>query len=730
MYFRFILILLLTVTLEHSSFSAPLFPLQEQTLQMSAEALKAKNYPAARDSAFKAPNGPTRSFMLGVASYRLGKWDEATDYLATSGEDFALLADYALYYRADALTRLARYNEALELLEKLKKNYPVSPLSRAVNSLYADTLFNKKDFQGALSACKTFIEMHPSGKDALKASLQAALCREALGDKENAVSELRSIWINYPNTPVAAQAESNLQRLKSENIPVPPFTTDEMFKRGIILYDLGKYNEALATFEALSRQSLTDDLAMKLAFKTAQTLFKSRRYTEAEQAFTKLTACADKKISYEAAYWLARTLDKTGKEQQAIASYLKLVDSFPKSELADDSLFQAALIKKTHDDQPGAIIALDRLIDQYPSSVFRSRAFWEKAWTSYLAKDYKTAADCLKQLLDRVPYREKALYWLGRAEEASGNKEPADAAFARLVEDYPFGFYTLRYKKDAGLKNVQLPSLDSETVSSTPLPSGYDRVKALISLGLFDEARMELSANKRKGTGKSRVVDLARLYWEIKDYHSALGCFPKVDRNSLATWGFSYPIVFRESIARCAADYGIPESLAYSIIRAESRFSPTALSPVGAVGLMQIMPSTAKALASGKSKLINKIRLTSPDLNISLGLKHFKNLLVRFNGKLVPAVAAYNSGATPVDRWLKMSGTLRNDEFIENIPYPETREYVKNVLTNMELYNSLYNLEKPTGDTASEKSPSSSFSGPVETSLNLETDRKSPKEQH
>jgi soluble lytic murein transglycosylase len=725
MYFRFILILLLTVTLEHSSLSAPLFPLREQTLQMTAEALKARNYLDARDSAIKAPNGPIRNFLLGVASYRLGKWEETVNYLATSEKDFALLADYALYYRADALTRLARYNEALELLEKLKKNYPASPLSRAVNSLYADTLFNKKDYQGALSAYETFIEMHPSGKDALKASLQAALCREAMGDKENAVSELRSIWINYPNTPVATQAESNLQRLKSENVPVPPFTTDEMFKRGSILYDRRKYNEALVIFEALSRQSLTNDLTMELAFKTAQTLFKFRRYTEAEQAFTKLATCPDKKISYEAAYWLARTLDKTGKEQQAIASYLKLVDSFPKSELADDALFHAALLNKTNGEHPGANILLDRLIDQYPSSVFRSRAFWEKAWTSYLAKNYKTAANCLNQLLDFVPYREKALYWLGKAEEASGDKASADAAFARLVEDYPFGFYTQWYKKDAGLKNVQLPSLDIETVSSTPLPSGYDRAKALISLGLFDEAGMELSAIKRKGVGKSRVVDLARLYWEIKDYHSALGCFPKVDRNNLATWGFSYPIVFRESITRCAADYGIPESLAYSIIRAESRFSPTALSPVGAVGLMQIMPSTAKKLASGKSIVINKIRLTSPDLNISLGLKHFKNLLVRFNGKLVPAVAAYNSGATPVDRWLKMSGTLRNDEFIENIPYPETREYVKNVLTNMELYNSLYNLEKPTGNTASDKSPSSSFSGPFDTSLYQETDRKS-----
>jgi soluble lytic murein transglycosylase len=728
MYFRLIFIILLTISLEHSSFSAPLFPLQEQALQMTAEALKAKNYPAAIDSAFKAPNGPIRSFMLGVASYRLGKWDDAEKYLATSGEDFTLLADYALYYRAGSLSRLARYDEALELLKKLKKNFPASPLSRAVNSLYADTLFNIKDFRNALNACETFIERYPSGTDALKASLLAALCREALGDKESAVSELRGIWLNHPNSPVATQAESNLQRLKTENIPVPPFTTDEMFKRGIILYDLGKYNLALETFNALSKQSLTNDMTTKLAFKTAQALFKSRRYSEAEQAFTKLAVCNDKAISYEAAYWLARALDKNGKEQQAIAAYLKLADSFPKSELADDALFQAALIKKTHGEHSGAIIVLDRLIDRYPSSVFRSKALWEKAWSCYLAKDFKISADCLKELLDNTSYREKALYWLGRTEEASGENESASAAFSKLAEEYPFGFYNLQHKKSAGRKNDQLPSLDSETVSSTPLPSGYERIKALISLGLFDEARMELAANKKKGAAKSRVADLARLYWEIKDYRSALGCFPKFDRNSLPIWGFSYPIAFREAVTRCTADRGIPESLAYSIIRAESSFSPTALSPVGAVGLMQIMPSTAKLLANGKTKEINKFQLTSPELNINLGLKHLKYLLVRFNGNLVPAIAAYNSGAAPVDRWLKMSGTLRTDEFIENIPYPETREYVKKVLTNIEVYNSLYDLDKPTADTVSDKVLSPSLSGPVETSLNHETNRKSHKE--
>lgn len=725
MYFRLFFALLLSISLEHSSFSAPIFPLQEQALQETAQALRQKKYSAARESALKSPNGPIRNFLLGVASYHLEKWDETEKYLVKSAEDFSLLADYALYYRADSLSHLARYDEALELLDKLKKDYPASRLSRAINSLYADTLFNKKDYQGALKASQAFIYTYASGADALKASLQATLCREALGDKQRAVNELRNIWLKHPNTLVAAQAESNLQRLITENITVPSFTFDEIFKRGVILYDLGKYSQALETFNTLSRQSVNDDRKIKLAFKTAQTLFKSRRYSEAEQVFSKLAASANREISCETSYWLARTLDKKGREQEALVSYLKFADNFPHQELADDALFQAALAKKDQGDHKGAVILLDRLIEHYPSSNHKSRAIWEKAWVYYLTKDFRNSADCLKQLLASPSYREKSLYWLGKAEQASGEKEPANTAFSRLAEEYPFGFYTLHYKKETGLKNEQIPVLHSDFVSSLPIPPGYERVKALISLGLFEEARLELAAIKNKGADKSRIIELARLYWEIGDYRSALACFPKAERSNPTIWGFSYPMAYRETISSYAAEYGIPESLAYSIIRAESSFSPTVLSPVGAVGLMQLMPATAKSLAKEKSKEINTFQLTSPDLNIRLGLRHLKNLLVRYNGNLVPAVAAYNSGATPVDRWLKMSTASRNDEFIENIPYPETREYVKKVLANIEIYNSMYKQVIPAADTAPERPSPLPFSGPpVQTSLHQETDSK------
>jgi soluble lytic murein transglycosylase len=726
-YFRLFFAFLLSISLVHSSFSAPppFFPLQDPALQETAQALSQKKYASAREKALKAPDGPVRNFLLGVTAYHLEKWAETEKHFSGSAENLELLADYALYYRADALCHLARHDEALQLLDKLKKEYPGSRLSRAVNSLHADTLFNKKDYQGALKSSQSFIKTYPSGTDSLKASLLATLSREALGDKQGAINELRDIWLNHPDSAVATQAETHLQRLRSEGITVPPFTFDELFQRGVTLLDRGKYPPALETFDTLSRQTLTDDRKNRLAFNKAQTLFKSRRYDEAEQVFAKLVTSKNQEISTESVYWLARILDKKGQEQEALPSYLKFADSFPLSELADDALFLAALCKKNQGDHSGTVIILDRLIVQYPSSNYKHRAMWEKAWLFYRTKDLQNAAEGLQQLLAIPAYREKSLYWLGKTRQASGERELANSSFSSLAKEFPFGFYTLHFKKETGLKNDQIPALDSDFISSIPVPFGYEKVKALISLGMYQEARSELVAIRNKGVDKSLMIGIARLYWEIGDYRSVLACFPYAQGGNPAALGFSYPMAYRETIAGYSTEYGIPEYLAYSIIRAESNFSPTVLSPVGAVGLMQLMPATAKSLVKGKSRGLNTFQLTSPDLNIRLGLKHLKNLLVRYNGNLVPAIAAYNSGATPVDRWLKLPTAALSDEFIENIPYPETREYVKKVLANIEIYNSMYNQEIAPADTAPESLSSLPFSSPpLQTSFHQHTDGK------
>jgi soluble lytic murein transglycosylase len=185
----------------------------------------------------------------------------------------------------------------------------------------------------------------------------------------------------------------------------------------------------------------------------------------------------------------------------------------------------------------------------------------------------------------------------------------------------------------------------------------------------------------------------------MDDYRSAMGLFQQghlvTDTgNTPSVWAAIYPAGFHELVSRHTANVGLDEGLTYALIRAESNFLPTARSPVGALGLMQLMPATARETARSTGDDVTSPQLTNPEVNIRIGTRHLKDLLIRFNGNIVSAVAAYNAGSTPVRRWRKNFPTLQEDEFIENIPYPETREYVKKVLASREVYRRLYSLNE------------------------------------
>jgi soluble lytic murein transglycosylase len=345
----------------------------------------------------------------------------------------------------------------------------------------------------------------------------------------------------------------------------------------------------------------------------------------------------------------------------------------------------------------------DKLVAKYPSSPLASRGRWESAWTRFTRKDYAGAEEKLRQLVPNPAQREKSLYWLGRVLELRGEKEKAAQTYNTLVKEYPFGFYALYYRKAHGMKCDSLPSLRQVNPSAIPIPAGYEKVKALMAFGMTKEATNELGSIRRKGIGETATLNLARMYWEISDYRSALSLFNGAGSENPLAWSFAYPIAFWKEVSEVAEKEKVPISLAYSIIRAESSFSPAARSPVGAVGLMQVMPATAKAIGT-----VAASDLTAPHINVKLGLHHLKNLLRKYDGNVVLAVAAYNSGATPVDRWRKRFPTLKGIEFIESITYGETRDYVKKVLAAMEIYRELYEIREATPATGPEINTASS----------------------
>lgn len=707
MFYRHVTFLILILLCFISVSRASLLPPEDESLLLSAELLRNNEYSEARVALLKARPTPKRDFVLGVTAYHLEKWEESERFLATSPECFPLLGDVALYYRAIALSQLSRPAEALLLLERVRKEYPNSPFVRSATLLIADTLFQGKEYQRALTAYRAFRNEYPSGNDSIKALYHSALCREKLGDLEGAVNELREIWFSYPTKSVAGQAESQLERLRQETTSVPPYTPEELFRRGCTLYDQRDYRKAEDVFSALSADSLPEKLRGALAFKTAMSQYRLKKNTAAKESFARLASPASPYPEYavEASYWLAQIHDRIGENTEAVDTFLELATTHPGSPLADNALFYAALIRKHEGAHRDALALFRKILADYPASSHAPRSLWEAAWSLYLSGDYLQAANTFALLANDPAWREKALYWQGRSLGYSGSGEAARSVFAVIQREFPTGYYALNIEKETGSRHTRIPHLEPSLHASLPEPSGMERAQALISLGLHAEARKELAAAKRRN-GNSFKGSLAHagLYLAMNDYRSAMGLFTtealnRDDASVSYTWAILYPAGFNDIVSRHTTNVGIDESLTYALIRAESSFSPTVRSPVGALGLMQLMPATAKDTAKGMGEMVSTFQLTNPEVNVRIGTRHLRDLITRFNGNLVSAVAAYNAGSTPVIRWRKNFPTLREDEFIENIPYAETREYVKKVLAAREVYRRLYGLKDSPGLT-------------------------------
>lgn len=238
------------------------------------------------------------------------------------------------------------------------------------------------------------------------------------------------------------------------------------------------------------------------------------------------------------------------------------------------------------------------------------------------------------------------------------------------------------------------------TFKDPRLQAFFDRARELTTLGFYEWARWELYEIERKTRNPSYLKSLMTAYELVHSYHRsayigetyfsprrvAIGA-----ENGRSLWEFAFPQAYQESVTTYAKKFGIPEEMVWAIMRAESHYKSDVISPVGAKGLMQIMPQTAKQLV----RLMNEgefseEQLIDADTNIRWGARYLARLSEKFEGLLPLIAASYNAGPHRTENWVHSFGNLEMDEFIEHIPFLETRDYVKKVVRNFGVYKTLY----------------------------------------
>jgi soluble lytic murein transglycosylase len=666
-------------------------------LAQAATRLREKDYAAAAELARKTGESPQRTFLMGVALLRAGKAEEALPLLAEAEAKLPLVADYAALLQAEALLMLKKYPEASAKAASMAKAYPASLLVRRSEKLNSDILYEAGDHAAAFKTYQAFVEKYPSGADSVEALFQAARCREEAGDANGSAQVYRNIWLNNPTSAQSKKSLERLNQLEKSGVKTAAFTPEELLRRASSLANHNDFSSSLQQLQAIPSEGQAAAVTSRIDLRTGMNQYRLRSWKQAEKSLAKAAGSTIPGIRSEARFWLAKSLERQGQDERAFVLYLELAGEGRKQEFADNALMEAAGLRRSQGKYSEAARLFGQVATGFPDSNFNPRSAWEVGWCRYLAGEYAVAADAFRVLLKDELLREKALYWLARALEQAPGTE-ADACYRALLDEYPAGFYATWYRAQKGVKDFREPLNQANGLDALPLIAGFEKPRLLAALGMVEESRTEMAAARKKaGDKKSLFPGLARIYLEMQDYRSAISLFlhnrpVKWDKPSLPLWTAGYPLAYSDLVSRDTAANGLSEGLIYSLIRAESGFTPAIKSPAGAIGLMQLMPATAKATAREKGDF-NPQQLTLPEYNIKLGTRHFRDLMKDFNGDVIYSIAAYNAGSAAVNRWRKNAYGLKMDEFIESIPYQETRDYVKKVYASAAIYRQLYGLK-------------------------------------
>ncbi len=692
-------------------------------------------------------------FVSEQALIQLDRASEADAAMLRVGEEYPALADYAVYLLADYHYSKARYSRAVALYQDVMEKYPRSSL--AVQAAYRRglALLASSSYLPAIDAFEKFLEDYPHSDLAPNAGIGLARALAAEKQLDRAVLAYREVWTRYAGTDADQEAGQALRELKTSGVPVTDFTAGELYERGKNLFRLNQYDKTVDTFRKLLDREPSFPARAEVLFRTGVSLFNLAKRSDAAVVLEKMVRDypADPRTP-EALYWLGKSYSTLGDWDRGVKTFQKILDRFPGSDWADDALFLTGNIYREAGDVKKALNYYARLVEEYPDSNFADSALWWGAWSSYTAGNYKKTEQDLQELISRYPHSflvNQARYWQGRAAEKRGDPVRAIGYYGRVLKEGPYTYYGNRSAErkqrleaagtvenaDASAEPEALcvnvscaedllssfetddgpPEWTEETKQVLAANPSFRKTLELMQLDLKKEAAQELwSLQDTTPRKRGMLIGLSKAFFELGDYNRSLILVLRNYERYLPApakgvtedlWLLAYPQGYWETILSYSRKYGQDPLFIAAVIREESQFSPNALSPAGARGLMQVMPTTGERVARLiKLKDFDRGKLFDADTAINIGTWYIGQLMKRFKNDPLLVAAAYNAGPEAVAAWLAKYGYQGEHEaFVEAIPFAETRGYVKKVLRNYAEYKRIYgNPKEPTASAQSQ----------------------------
>jgi soluble lytic murein transglycosylase len=541
------------------------------------------------------------------------------------------------------------------------------------------------------------------------------------GRTERAEEILHRVWVELPGTPESQRAKEILETIPTAR----PFSVEERFQRARTLYQLGRYPEAIVELMPFASPGDPKETQARLLLGIAA--FRSRQYSQAIQWLEPLRDTTGPGRA-EILYWLGRGFGRLGDAVKFTEYMTLLADTAPQTRWAEEALYLQAQAAADEGEAAQARAYLTRLLREYPGTTWRDGARWLQGWLAYRDRDVKAALAAWDRLLVEEPgsrLKIPAQYWRGRTLELAKRPREAAEAYRKVLEsaaDRDYYWFRARERLIRLGKKIPPPPALMDAGGNAQAGSDTLRTKkgrALRVLGLEEEAAEEYTAQIRtRPEDRGGLAEACRVFLDLRRYDKAVWLAGQILRpvfiqqNGLPPirefWPCLYPLGYWPLVEEQARRLGLEPYLVTALIREESSFAPRAISRAGALGLMQLMPHTAAQVARGhRFPFGSSALLEEPEVNVRLGTTYLAELLRDNGGSLTLTLAAYNAGSQQVRRWVERYGVTDEEEFTENIPYTETRNYVKRVLGSYQRYATLYapNRAESREPRAEKKSP-------------------------
>jgi soluble lytic murein transglycosylase len=638
-----------------------------------------------------------------VAMIPAGRAEDAIPVLvrATGDPD---LGGYAQMYLGRAYLATGKTDRAINAARLILERSTSGALGEAALWMLGDASMVTGNWVDAVAAYDALTKQRISSPSL--AYMRLGQAAERAGDESAARAAYAKVYYDLPLSSDAQDADVALTRLGRDEVADRDARES---KRAETLFAARRYADARKAFEALRGRANGDD-RWRLDLRLAQCDVGLRRFAAARDALRSYLASAPGSHD-EAAFAYLTALRGLNRDDEYVAAVWQFVADHPGAPLAESALNDLGTYYILANDDAKAADVFARMFAAFPSGAFADRAAWRAGWWAYKSGNpretirlFESAAVTLR----RSDYRPSWLYWTARSYEAIGAHEEAVGAYRGVIADYRNSYYGREAARalnrlGADRAAVLLASARREPAlaiaAGTP-PASAPLIQRLLAVGLYDDAIAEVQKAKLE-TGTSPLLDATLAYALNRkgDLRGAITAMRRAYPQFMADGGEAlpreilrviFPVAHWDLIRRSAEQHRLDPFLVAALVAQESTFQADVRSGANAWGLMQIVPATGRRYAPKVGvRRFSTSKLTDPDVNVRIGTAYLADLIGEFND-VASALAAYNAGESRVSRWRAERPGIARDEFIDDIPFPETQNYVKRIIGTAEDYRMLY----------------------------------------